>query len=150
MTGETIKEKEKAKDEIETDVRTLSIKKSKISMTGFKSKKPAEFAKEEKRQKEFAEKRIVNRIAKAKADAKMKPIDKRRAVLAARFKAVKARKRTSTYSNKNIEAWLEEYNLIQNNPKSWNRITAKGTRPFQPGNKKKKTAKDILDEMDLE
>ena len=119
-------------------------------MAGFKDQKPEKIAEETERHNKLADKRLSNRIAKAKADAKKKPIDKRRDLLVARMRAVKSRVRTVTYSNKNLEAWIEELEMINHNPKSWNKITKNGTLPYTPGNKKKKTARDKLDEMDLD
>lgn len=150
--------KQKAEEEAKTTAtaekaQQLGIRTSKVKMTGFKSKKgvtPAQIEKEEKKHKDLAVKRTENRIAKAKAKAKMKPIDRRKALLAGRFKAVRSRTRAHTYSEKNLEAWLEEYNLIKNNPKRWNKITQNGKLNYTPGNKKKKTAKDILDGMNFD
>lgn len=144
---------EKKADTIDREAEQLGVKKSKVKTTGFKSKKnvtQTQIDKEEKRHEELVAKRTEKRVAKARAEAKMKPIDKRKALLAGRFKAVRARTRAHTYSEKNIEAWLEEYNLIVNNPKRWNKITQDGKLNYTPGNKKKKTAKDILDGMNLD
>ena len=141
---------EKASVKIEDEAKSLGITSSKVSMTGFKDNKPEKVEKEKERHKKLVAKRLASRIAKAKATAKMKPIDKRKAVLVARFKVVKSRTRPNTYTDANIKAWLEEYNMINNNPKAWNKITKNGTVGFVPGNKKKKTAKDILNGMDLE
>lgn len=138
------------KEKIYEEAKSLGIPIPRTSMAGFKSKKSEDVEKEKVR----VEKNVIGilkiAIAKVKANAKLKPIDRRRAVLAARFKAVRSRTRAHTYSNKNIEAWLEEFNLIKKNPKAWNKATANGTKPYTPGNKKKKTAKDILDAMDLD
>lgn len=132
------------------EAKALGIKLPKVSLAGLKSKKPEDIEKEKTRLAKGRIEWLKTMIAKKKAEAKMKPIDKRRAVLAARFRAVKSRNRAHTYTNKNIEAWLEEYNLINSNPKSWNKITSNGTKSYTPGNKRKKSAKDILDGMDLE
>ena len=144
---------EEAKAETAREAEQLGIKKSKVKITGYKNKKgvtPTQIEKEEKRHNDLAAKRTENRIAKAKADAKMKPIDKRKALLEGRFKAVRNRTRAHTYSDKNIEAWLEEYKLITNNPRAWNKITENGKVNYTPGNKKKKTAKDLLDGMNFD
>ena len=121
-----------------------------ISIAGFNAKKPEDLIREKARVKKQLIELLTFMIAKAKALAKLKPIEKRMVLLAARFKAVKSRTRAHTYSDKNIAAWLEEYNLIKDNPKSWNKITANGTKPYTPGNKRKMTAKDRLDAMDLD
>lgn len=137
-------------EKLEEEAKALGIKIPKTSMGGLKSKKPEDIEKEKLRLAKDKIQWLQIMIAKAKAVSKMKPIDKRRKLLEGRFKAVRSRTRAHTYTNKNVEAWLEEHALIKNNPKSWNKITANGTKPFTPGNKKKKTAKDLLDEMDLE
>ena len=131
------------------EAKTLGVKKSKIKMSGFSNKDPQKKQAEEDKHKLLAAKRVKNRLAKAKEEAAMKPIDKRLALLIGRFKAIVARARTYTYSNKNVEAWTEEYNMIKSSPKSWISLTANGTKPFVPGNIKKKTAKEVLDGMDL-
>ena len=133
------------------EAKTLGISRSKISMAGFKDKdKPEKMLKEATRQEKLADKRVANRVAKTKAKAAIKPIDKRKKLLQARFKAVRTRKRGVTYTNKIIEAYTEEYNLIINNPKSWLQQTANGTKPYAPGNVRKKTAKELLESMDLD
>jgi len=142
--------REKDATEIAREAKMLGVKKSRISMSGFKDKKPEKIAKEEARTAKKASSRLAKNIAKAKATSKMKPIGKRRGVLVARLRAVKARRRAHTYTNAIITAWLEELKMIDNNPKSWNKITGNGTRGYVPGNKRKRTARDILDGMDLE
>ena len=146
-----IKETKSTEEEaIFAEAKSLGIKIPRTLMAGFKDKKPEKIAAEELRQKKNVLGIVKRAIAKTKEDAKKKPIDRRRELLVARFKAGKSRTRAQTYSDKNIEAWLEEYNLIQANPKSWNKITSNGKKPFAPGNKKKRTAKAILDSMDLD
>lgn len=135
---------------IDEEANALGVKKSDVKMAGFKDKDPTKIATEEARNEKLVQQRTKNRIEKAKKEAKMKPIDKRKAVLVGRFKAVRARKRANTYSNKNVEAWTEEFNMIKNNPKGWIEATKNGTVPFSPGNKRKKTAKELLDSMDLD
>ena len=135
-----------------TEAKTLGITRSKVSMSGFNVKdlSPEKIAKEEDKQNKLADKRLKTRVEQAKLDAKKKPIEKRKALLVSRFKAVKSRTRPNSYSDANIKAWIEELNMINNNPKSWNKLTKNGTIPFIPGNRKKKTAHEILDGMDLE
>jgi hypothetical protein len=137
-------------DAIENEAATLGIKESKVKMATYKEKDPVKIEKEETRHRKLIKKRTANRIDKAKVAAKMKPIDKRKALLIGRFKAIRAKTRTYTYSNKNVEAWTEELNMIKNNPKGWKQVTENGTIPFAPGNKTKKTAKQLLDNMDLD
>lgn len=132
------------------EAKLLGIKSSVVRMAGFKSNKPEDIAKEKKRHEALVAKRIEKRIAKAKRDDKLKLIDKRRLLLVARFNAVKSEKRPNTYSNANLKAWLEEYNMIKANPKSWNKQTGNGTKPFVPGNRRKKTPKEQLQGMDLD
>lgn len=139
----------KAEINVFEEAERLDIPIPKTSMTGFKGKKPSEIEKEEARLKKHVAGILKIAIAKKKADAKLKPIDRRKAYLTSRFKAVRSRTRAHTYSDANIKAWLEEYKLIENNPKAWNKITKKGTVNYTPGSKKKKTAKDILDGMNL-
>ena len=150
---------EKAKAETKDDdlktalieeAKTLGIELPRLSLAGLRVKDPKIVTKEEIRQEKQFIHLLQTAIAKNKANARMKPIDKRRALLVSRFKAVKSRNRPSTYSDANLKAWIEELNMINNNPKSWNKVTKNGTVNFVPGNKKKKTARDILDEMDLE
>ncbi len=154
----TSEEKAEAKsdakaDKIAREAEQLGVKASKVSITGYKSKKgvtQAQIEKEEKKHKDLAAKRTEKRIAKARIEARMKPIDKRKALLAGRFKAVRSRTRAHTYSEANLKAWIEEFNLIKNNPKGWNKITQNGKLNYTPSSKKKKTAKDILDGMNFD
>ena len=134
------------------EAKTLGVTRSKVSMSGFNVKdlSPEKIAKEEDKQNKLADERLKTRVEQAKLDAKKKPIEKRKALLVSRFKAVKSRTRPNSYSDANIKAWIEELNMINNNPKSWNKLTKNGTIPFIPGNRKKKTAHEILDGMDLE
>lgn len=145
-----VKAEEKAKAKVEEEVKTLGIKKTKVSMGAFKDKKAGAFEKEKKKQEINIAKRMVSRIARVKAEAKLKPIDKRRNLLKARGRSVKDQIRPNTYPEKELKAWIEELNMIENNPKTWNNLTQNGKIPFVPGSKKKKTAKDILDGMDLD
>lgn len=146
------KKKAKATATIEDEAEKLGIKKSKVIMSSFdvKNKTPEKIAKEAARHEKLAAERLKKRVDKAKVKAKMKPIDKRKALLVGRFRAVRSRVRAHTYTNKMIAAWTEEYELIINNPKQWNRITKNGTKPYTPGNKKKMTAKERLDGMKLD
>ena len=137
----------------ETDLdeaKALGVKESKVKMSSFKDKDSVKIERETKKHEKLCALRIENRIAKAKVLAKMKPIDKRRALLVGRFKAVRAKARTYTYSDKVIEAWTEEFKVINNDPKMWITATANGTTQFVPGNRKKKTPKERLDAMDLD
>ena len=143
-------EKPKEVDVLMAEAKTLGLDIPRLSIAGLRSKDPKNVAKEEARQAKQLVYLLKVSIEKAKEKARTKPIKKRRALLVSRFKAVKARDRAFTYSDANIKAWLEELNLIDSNPKSWNKITAKGTLPFTPSNKKKKSARDILDGMDFE
>lgn len=129
----------------------LGITPSKVSLTGFKGKdSPEKTLKEQKRHDKISESRLENRIAKAAAADKMKPIEKRQALLKSRFRNIKSKTRPAAYSDKNLKAWLEEYELIQANPKAWDIATKNGTIPYVPGDRKKKTPKDKIDGMDLE
>lgn len=130
------------------EATTLGIPLPKLSVAGIKDKKNID--KETARQKVQFNHILQDAIDKHKANAKMKPIDKRRELLKSRFKAVKSQTRAVTYSDANIKAWLEEDKMIRDNPKSWVKVTKNGTIPFTPANKRKKTAKEILDTMDLE
>ena len=142
----------KATATLEDEAERLGVKKSKVSMSGYniKDKTPEKTAKEQSRHSKLVDERLRARVAKAKVKAKMKPIDKRRALIVGRFKAIRAKVRASTYTNANVEAWTEEYNLIINNPRQWNKITKNGTVPYTPGNKKKMSAKERLDGMNLD
>ena len=146
------KEEKTETENIEEEAKRLGVTKSKVKMSGYniKDKTPEKLAKEEKRQQKLADERLKNRVVQAKLDAKKKPIEKRKALLVGRFKAIRSRVRPHTYSDKNVEAWTEEYNLICNNPKRWNTITKNGKIPYVPGNKRKKSAKEILDSMNLD
>lgn len=144
----------KKDEKLLAEAKALGITRSKIEMSGFHVKgKPPEpdmIEKEEKKQNKMADERLKNRVEQARLDAKKKPIEKRKALIVSRFKAVKSRFRPRTYSEANLKAWLEELDMINNSPKSWVKITRNGTVPFVPGNRKKKTARDRLDEMDLD
>lgn len=132
------------------EAEALGIKLPRLSYAGVKDKKPENLAKEKVRQDKQFIHLLQDAIAKHKANAKLKPIEKKRALLIARMKAVKSQTRAHTYSDAIINAWIEELKLIDSNPKSWNKITVNGTKPYTPSNKRKKTARDILDGMDLE
>ena len=150
------KEKAKVVPEAEEEAKlieeatSLGLKIPRLSIGGLKDKKPENITKEEARQKKQFIDLLKTMIAKHKANAKMKPIEKRKALLVSRLKAVKARDRAYTYTDAIIKAWLEELEMINNNPKAWNKTTVNGTKPYTPSNKKKKTALDILDSMDLD
>lgn len=153
MAETEIKEAKKVDDLRVTLIKeaaALGLKLPRLSFAGVKDKKPENLAKEKARQDKQFIHLLQTAIAKHKEVAKMKPIEKKRALLIARFKAVKSQTRANTYSDANIKAWLEELDLIDRNPKSWNKITVNGTKPYIPSNKRKKTSKEILDGMDLE
>ena len=137
-------------DDIERERKSLGIAESKIGMAGFKSKKPHEIEKEVKRHAELVKKRTINRIAKAKTKVKAGKMGERKLNLTGRLKAVRSRTRPNTYSEANLKAWIEELNMINNNPKGWAKQTKNGTIPYTPGTKKKKSQKDIIDSMDLD
>jgi hypothetical protein len=141
------KPKEPEVDEAEA----LGITRSKTKFSNFKHKDdPAKTDKEERKHKKLADIRVANRITKAKALAKMSPMDKRKALLVGRLKAVKAKARSTTYSDAVVAAFTEEFKLIKDSPKSWVKATANGTIPYNPGNKRKMTAKERLDRMDFD
>ena len=140
----------KEKANLEEEAKLLGVKKSRVVMTGYKGKKADMVEKETARHKKLVEKRLENRIARAKKVAKMKPIDLRKAALKSRFKTVQSGKRQAIYTDAILRAWIEELDLINSNPKAWNKATKNGTRSYTPGSKKKQTAKDILDKMDLD
>jgi len=152
--NEKTKDKEKTEDEkLLAEAKELGVTRSKISVSpGFRTKDstPEKLAKEENKQNKLADERLKDRVEQAKVNAKIKPIDKRKNLLVSRFKAVKSRARPNNYSDANIKAWLEELKMIDNNPKSWNKVTKNGTIPFIPDNRRKKTAKEMLDSMDLD
>lgn len=141
---------DEADEKLSDEARGLGIKPSRIRMSSFKSKDPEKIDKEQAKHDKMVNKRIKKRIAKKKAEVKLKPIDKRKALLVGRFKAVKSRNRPNSYSDANLKAWLEELNMIKNSPGTWNKLTKNGTIGFVPGNKKKKTARDEIDGMDLD
>ena len=138
-------------DKLAKEAKRLGVTESKVKLAGFKGKdSPDKMERERKRQKRMADDRLEKRIAKAKAAAKMKPIDKRKALLIARLKNIRSHTRSNAYSDQNLKAWIEELELIDNHARAWNTATKNGTRPYAPGNKKKKTANDIIDAMDLD
>ncbi len=142
---------EEAQTKVEEEAKALGVKKTRVVMAGFKEKSNSDkMDKEKARHKKLVKKRMVRRIEKAKEKAKMKPIDKRKALLASRLKAHRARQRARTYSDKTIQAWLEEYQLIVNSPKMWNQLTKNGKDNYVPGNKKERTMRDVLDSMNLD
>lgn len=141
---------EEIKDKMAEEAEILGVTKSKIKVSGYKEKDPGKVAKELARHKKQVDQRVKNRIEKTKVKAKMTPIQIRKALLVGRFKAVRAKSRERTYSNKIIEAWTEEFNMINNNPKQWIKLTSNGMQQFTPGNKKKQSAKELLDSMNLD
>ena len=150
---EIAKEKKTERETLLAEAEELGVTMSKMKMSGFtvrgKPPDPAALARERKRQENLVDERLKNRVEQAKLNAKLKPIEKRKNLIVSRFKAIRSNSRANTYSNKNIEAWLEELKLIESSPKSWVKLTMNGTKPYIPGNKKKKSARDILDGMDL-
>jgi hypothetical protein len=141
-------------EELLAEAAALGVTRSKVKMSSFtirgKTPDPDIMEKEKAKQNKLADKRLKGRVEQKKLDAKKKPIEIRKELLVGRFKAVTSRVRANTYTDAQLKAWTEEYNMIVSNPKSWNKLTKNGTMPFIPGNKKKKTAKEILDGMDLE
>ncbi len=134
------------------EAEALGIKESRVSLTGFKSKKgikPEDIVREEARVAKKTRSRLAKAVTNAKALAKMKPINKRLALLISRFKAVVSRTRPQNYTDEIIAAWTEEYNLIKSSPRSWVKLTSNGKTPFVPQGRKKKTAREKLDELDL-
>lgn len=148
------KEPEKGTEDLKAtlieEAISLGLKIPRLSIGGIKNTKPENIAKEKARQNKQLIYSLKTMIAKHIANAKMKPIERRKALLVSRLKAVKARDRASTYSDVIVKAWLEELEMISSNPKAWNKTTTNGTKPYTPSSKKKKSALDILDEMDLE
>ena len=132
------------------EAKALGVKKSKVSLASYKTKGPADTAREATRQEEMAAARVKNRIAKAKADAKKKPIDKRRELIQARFKAIRSRHRPTTYSDALIRTWMKELEVIQSNPKHWVKETGDGKKAYPIVNKKNRSARSLLDSMDLD
>lgn len=147
-----VKEDKEAEDNAKllAEAKAFGITKSRVSTSGFKHKKPEELEKENKRLAKLSNERLKVRVEAAKILAKMKPIDIRKALLVSRFKAVRSKTRPRAYTDNNIVAWLEELNLINTNPKSWNKLTNHGKIPFVPGNRKKMTAREKLEAMDLD
>ncbi len=136
--------------ELSEEAEALGVKPTRLVVKGFKHKTVEELEKEEARNKKLIAVRLSNCIEKAKKLGKMKPIEKRHALLVGRFKAITSEIRANTYSDKIVNAWIEEFNLIENSPKQWNNDTKNGTIPYTPGSKRKKTAKQILAGMDLD
>ena len=136
--------------ELTKEAEQLDIQILKQDTSSLKDKSSKNLEKEEARLKVELTKWLKSMIAKKKAESQLKPIDKRKALIIARFKAIRSKKRAYTYSNKNVEAWTEELNMIKNNPKGWIEATKNGTVSFTPGNKRKKTAKELLDNMNLD
>ena len=64
----------KIEGKVSEEAEMLGVTKSRLVMKGFKSKKIEEFEKERKKHLKMIAKRLANRVEKAKADAKMKPI----------------------------------------------------------------------------
>lgn len=140
----------KERAELVTEAKLLGIKLPRLSIAGLGTKDLKVVANEELRQKKQFNRLVRAAITKHKTAAKMKPIDKRKALLLGRFKAAQTRIRANTYSDKNMKAWIEELNVINSNPKAWIASTKNGKLPFAPGNKKNRSALEILDGMDLE
>jgi hypothetical protein len=132
------------------EAKVLGVDKSKTNLSSYKTKGPADTAREAKKQEELIAKRVKNRVAKKKALAKKKPIEVRRALLTSRFKAIRARTRPNNYSEAMINAWIEELKVIDNNPKLWNKETNNGQFPYPRPAKGKRSAQSLLDSMDLD
>lgn len=144
---------EAADDKLKAEAEALGVKGSRILLAGFKSKKnikPEDIVREEERVAAKAKRRLAKNVDKARVRAKMSPIEKRVKLLVSRFKAVISKRRAHTYSDKIIKAWTEEYNLIKSSPRSWKKQTNNGKTPFISAEKKKKTAREQLEAMDLE
>lgn len=123
-----------------TITQTIKISKSDVTIDSRTMSDPKLMAAEELKQAEFAKRRRKTRLAKLKAPPKT-PIQVRKAVLAARLRKVKARK-PHNYRKEQLIVWAKEYELIKNRPDSW--------RPGCIRAKKKKTAQDFIDELQID
>ena len=129
------------------EAKTLGVSESKINTARYTGK---DAAKEAKKHEQLKADRLENRIKKAKANGKMKPIDRRKKLIEAKFRAHKAAPSIQKYSETLLRNLLKELNVIKTAPKQWTSRTANGTRPYPIAEAKKKTALDMIEDMDLD
>ncbi len=120
--------------------QTITIPKSRVVMNSRALSDPLLLEKEEKKQAELAARRKKNRVAKLKAKP-LTPIQVRKALLGARLRKVKSR-HPHTYRKEQLIVWAKEYEIIQNRPSSWS--------PGCIRAKKKKSAQDFIDELNID
>lgn len=133
-------EEVEAEQETITLTQNITIPQSAVTLDSKSMADPRLLQKEEAKQKELAAKRKKNRVAKIKAKPRT-PIQVRKAILAARLRKVKNRQ-SHTYRKEQLIAWAKEYEIIQNRPKSWSQGCVRA--------KKKKTAQDFIDELNID
>lgn len=142
---------EKQTASVEEEAKRLGVTGSKVSMGGYSNTNPAKKVAEEKRHEGLVATRLANRVAKKKAEDQLTPFDKRRGVLVARLKQIKAKKTPSSTPKETVAEWIKELKLMdgKGGEKTWNIRTDKGTKPFTKP--KKATGVDAeLADMDLD
>ena len=120
------------KTDIDEEAKKLGVSKSRIRMPGIKSK---DKEKETKKHEKLVATRTANRIEKKKAEAKLKPVDKRKALLEARLRKVAAGNQATNYTNETINSWVDELAFIKKSPAAWKKGCMKGGK--QPSLKDK-------------
>ena len=138
---------EKTKEPDVNEKVALGISESNV--TQFNNVKESLREKEKARHEKLKAKRIENRIAKKKAEAKLRPIDKRRNLLMARLGRVKGKQTEHHTPAGVLKEWIDELKMIKSAPKAWNERTQNGSRPFKV-QKTGDTVQDKLNAMDLD
>ncbi len=140
-------EQKETKTDIADEARTLGVKGSKIDQTRSKSKNKSKEATEHEK---LADKRLENRIDKAKVSEKTTKIQKRRLMIEAKLKGRNTGGQTR-FSDSTCKQLLAELKVIKNTPKQWKAMTKNGTLPYPITAAKKKTVGQMInDEMDLD
>lgn len=134
-----VEEVEEETNEITVE-KTISIPKSKVSISSNIAINPAKLKIEEEKQKKLAEKRKKVRVAKATADP-TPPIKTRENLLKARLGKVK-KGIPHTYRKEQVIVWAQELRIIQNNPEQWKQGCVRA--------KKKKSAQDYIDGLNVD
>lgn len=139
-TSEPAETDEPDDEETITMTQTVTIPKSRVVLDSKSMANPVLLAKEEAKQARLAAARKKVRVAKMKAKPKT-PVQVRKGILTARLRKVKNR-RPHTYRKEQIIVWAKELEIIKNRPDSWS--------PGCVRAKKKKSAQDFIDELQID
>ena len=120
--------------------KTITIPKSRVSISSSIAANPVLLAKEEERQAGMAKVRRANRVKKITAEPLPK-IKVRENILKARLRKVNS-KHVHTYRMEQIKVWARELRIIQDDPDQW--------APGKVRARKKKSAQDYIDGLNID